>query len=65
MAKGTNETKRLNIYPNLGQMAYFEQLRKKFTYGNSNPEVVLRLVDERIRQLLDEGKITEETNNIE
>lgn len=56
----TNETERLNVYLNKGQMAYLEQLRKQMTWGNSRPEVLLRLLDERFRQLIKENELIEE-----
>ena len=61
MARETNETKLLKCNANLVQVAYFEQLRKKGLHGNSKGDVVLRLADEQIRQMLKEGTIEEET----
>ena len=55
-----NETKRLNIYLNAGQRASIERLRKEWNYGNSNPEVVLRLLDERLKQMIKEGELPKE-----
>ena len=59
----TNETKRLNIYVNTGQLAYIERLRKDWLYGNSREQVVLRLMDERLKQMVKDGDLDKEPSN--
>ena len=60
VARDTNETKLLKTWPNLVQHAYFDQLRRKGLYGNSKAEVLLRLADERLKQMLKDEEIDQE-----
>lgn len=60
MARDTNETKLLKTWPNLVQLAYLDQLKGKGLHGNSRADVLLRLADERLRQMLKDKEIDDE-----
>ena len=60
MARDTNETKLLKTWPNLVQLAYLDLLKDKGLHGNSRADVLLRLADERLRQMLKDKEIDEE-----
>lgn len=60
MARETNETKLLKTWPNLVQLVYLDQLKSKGLYGNSRADVLLRLADERLKQMLKDNEIDEE-----
>lgn len=60
-SRETNETKELKTWPNLVQLAYLDQLKNKGLYGNSRNDVLLRLLDERLKEMLKSGELSEET----
>jgi len=41
-------------------MAYLDRLKGKGLYGNSRADVLLRLADERLKQMLKDNEIGEE-----
>jgi hypothetical protein len=60
LARDTNETKLLKTWPNLVQLGYLDQLKNKGLYGNSKADVLLRLADERLKEMLRTGELNEE-----